>query len=159
MPYEIDQHQYAKIMAELMKLPQTPTYLIPWISDYSFLRFAFPEQQVQLTLSKEKAGSSEVFQTEAFQRWVGKNNYVDSLERLTRFPQPWIYVGWTYNPVVLQLQKRLDWFGINYVKHLEQDGKLMNHLTLSWIWAHPNLALKQLEHDGPYYAFEVQIAH
>jgi len=155
MPYEIDQHEYSKTMTDLTSRYQQATYLTPWLSDYSFLRFAFPERSVKLSLSRTKYGGEESLQTEGFKRWVGEMRYVGSVESLRQLPEPWIYIGWKYNPTVVQIKKRLDWLGIQYLKALEQREGLRNHLALSWIWFHPGLSLRQVIQVGQYHAFEI----
>ena len=157
MPYEIDQHEYSKTMTELTPRYQQATYLTPWLSDYSFLRFAFPERNVKLSLSRTRDSGKEVLQTDGFKRWAGETGYIGSLESLTRLSEPWVYVGWKYNPTIGQLKKRLDWLGIDYLKNIEQREKVRNHLALSWIWSHPALALRQVIQVGPYHAFEIRM--
>jgi hypothetical protein len=83
---------------------------------------------------------------------------VDSLQLLIPLSRPWIYVGWTYNPVVLELKKRLQLLGIDYMKNLGRNEKLLNHLTQSWVWSHPHLVLRPVAQVGSYYAFKVQIS-
>lgn len=159
VPYEIDQNQYLKIMAGLIQRYPNATYLIPWLSDYSFLRFAFPKQDIKLSWSKGRAEGEKIFPNKSFRHWVGEKNYVDSLELLNQLPRPWIYIGWTYNPAVLNLKKRLRWFGVDYLKEIEQQEGLQDHITLSWIWSDPDLKLKQIAQLGLYKAFEIQQEH
>ncbi|MGH8653496.1 MAG: hypothetical protein ACREYE_15620 [Gammaproteobacteria bacterium] len=104
MPYELDQRQFAKTMTELVQRYGEATYICLWISDYSFLRFAFPHQGLRLALSEVDPEDRGVFHTEGFQRWVGDNRYIGSLTVLKQAREPWIYIGWTFNPVVLQLE-------------------------------------------------------
>lgn len=159
VPYEIDQNQYLKIMTGLIHRYPSATYLIPWLSDYSFLRFTFPKQDIRLSWSKGRSEGEEIFPNEAFRHWVGEKNYVDSLELLNQLPRPWIYVGWTYNPAVINLKERLQWFGIDYLKEIEQQEGLQDHIALSWIWSNPALRLKQIAQVGLYRAFEIQQEH
>lgn len=154
MIYEIDQYHYTKAMAELTHQYQGATFLVPWISDYGFLRFAFPEQQVKLSWSK--ANSDNISLPRAIRHWVGADSYVGSFARLSPLPQPWIYMGWTYNPTLVQLQKRLEGLGMESLRHLVQYEGLKNHLTLSWIWSHPALVRRQVLRSGPYHGFELR---
>lgn len=159
VPYEIDQNQYLKIMAGLIQRYPNATYLIPWLSDYSFLRFAFPKQDIRLSWSKGRTKDKKIFPNKSFRHWVGEKNYVDSLELLNQLPRPWIYIGWTYNPAVLNLRERLRWFGVDYLKEIEQQEGLQDHITLSWIWSDSALKLKQIAQFGLYKAFEIQQEH
>jgi hypothetical protein len=151
-PYEIDQWEYSRLMDKLLSSQPYATYLIPWISDYSFLRIAYPDERIYLTISKAKSGGDEFFKSKPFLWWAGEQRYVGSLDTLTSCPQPWIYTGWTYSPVILEMREMLKRVGIDSFK--ENDYK--NHLTWSWVWSHPALDLKNVAEIGPYYAFVIQ---
>jgi hypothetical protein len=147
----------AKTYARLMKTAENGgqgAYLIPWLADYCYLAFTFPERGLVLTMSRT-SGKSHVFETPEFRRWVGVGRYSGSLEAMSDIPQPWIYVGWTYNPTVLNLKERLRWFGIGYVERMETNEMLMNHLAQSWIWDHDDLSLREIAVAGRYYGFQV----
>ena len=130
------------------------TYLIPWLADYCYLAFTFPERVLVLTMSRT-SGKAHVFETREFRRWVGTGRYSGSLEGLSDIPQPWIYVGWTYNPTILTLKERLRWLRIGYLEGIESRERLMNHLAQSWIWGQDDLRLGEIAVAGRYYGFQV----
>lgn len=154
MPYEINEKDYARLMRMTEERQPGGTYLIPWLADYCYLAFTFPERVLVLTMSRT-SGKVSVFETPEFRRWVGTGRYSGSLEALLDIPQPWIYVGWTYNPTILTLKERLRWLRIGYLEGIESRERLMNHLAQSWIWGQDHLRLGEIAVAGRYYGFQV----
>jgi hypothetical protein len=67
-----------------------------------------------------------------------------------------MFVGWSYNPVMLGIRKRLDLIGLGSLATLtEKEGLRGDHRSLSWIWSEPSLSLRQLEAVGDYHGYEI----
>jgi hypothetical protein len=156
MPYEVEQEQLLGLFHRLRERAPDATYLVPWISDYSLLRFSSPRSRIQLCLSVLPGGrissTGHEGQLEpADQWWAGTDHYVGSEADLASQPRPWQYVGWTYNPAVLRLTDLFARLGL----HLSNGAKLHNHLTGSWIWSDGSVLWKLSEHSGMYYVYQV----
>jgi len=154
MPVELSEGDYNRLMARLAAREVTATYLAPWLSDYCYFSFAFPERRVVLVMS-ETYGTGKVFETAQFLRWVGPERYAGSAASLDKLPRPWIYVGWSYNPTVVRLKNRLASLGLAGLAPVDERRQLLDHLTPSWIWSATDLRLVPLDHENLYHAFEV----
>lgn len=158
MPFEIDQNQYSKMMKELKSRYPDATYVIPWLTDYCFLRFAFPEYPIKFSFSEANHGMNEVFRSPEFHQWVGEANYVGDIEKLNSLTAPLIYVGWEFSLPVIRLESQLKALGIGFYKNVRERNKLRNHLAVSWVWYHPELKLTRISEIGPYQAFSISIS-
>jgi hypothetical protein len=152
MPYEIDEKDYTRLMEMAEARQPGSAYLVPWQADYCYLAFTFPERVIVLTQGRT---TERGFKNPEFRRWVGAGRYAGSLEELSAVPQPWVYIGWTYNPTVLALKERLRWLRIGYIARIELDERLRNHLEQSWIWDQDDLRLREIAMIGRYYGFQV----
>jgi hypothetical protein len=157
MPYELNQRQYAQLVEHLEQGHPRAALLTSWITDYCFLRFAFPDEDVRLAYSKpHNSARQKGLANAGFHAWVGERRYVASPEDLTSLPKPRIFVGWSYNPVMLAIRKRLDLIGLGGVATLSaKEGLRGDHRSLSWIWSDPSLSLRLLQVVGPYQAYEI----
>jgi hypothetical protein len=155
MPYLINENDYARLIQMTEKQRSGGTYLVPYMADYCFLTFVYPERPLVLTMSRTRSENGRVFETAGFRQWVRPGRYSGSLETLSDIPQPWIYVGWTYNPSVLALKERLHPLGIGYIERIETNLKLRNHLEQSWIWGNKDLRLRGIAGVGNYYGYRV----
>jgi hypothetical protein len=155
MPYSINENDYARLIGTTEKQRRGGTYLTAYVADYCFLTLTFPERMFVLTMNRTRKGRVRVFETPEFQRWVRAGRYSGSLKELSSHPQPWIYVGWTYNPSVLALKARLRWLGIRYIERIETNEKLRNHLAQSWIWDNNDLRLQQIAAVENYQSYQV----
>jgi hypothetical protein len=154
MPYEVQQEQLLTVFHRLQQQKPGATYLVPWISDYSLLRFSGPAARVDLCLSVLPGGRistrGHTGQLGAADRWwAGADHYVGSKDVLLKQPRPWRYLGWTYNPANVALVRWLGRLGLPIPK----GGKLHNHLAGSWIWLDPTLGRQLVEHSGLYYVY------
>jgi hypothetical protein len=153
MVYEIREDQYSRLVQD-PRAPASTTFVTPWLSDFCFLSFAFPSERVALSLS-DSYGTDRVFSSQEFRRWIGTREYVGDLQQLRALPRPWLYVGWDFSPTVRAIDDRLRLLGIRYLDDPGRDGRLLNHLTPSWIWTSDALELKPTAAVGPYRAFEI----
>ncbi len=156
MPYEVHQQDYVRIISHLSQKHPEPSYLIPWLSDYAFLSYAFPQHRIRFALSNEKLNDPAYFLSPGFEHWVGKGNYVGGLDTLTRLPHPWIYIGWTFNPAVIHLRDLANSSGVPIPQSIEELEGLRNHLEQSWIWNNPALELSEVAQLGQYHAFIIK---
>ncbi|HER62443.1 MAG TPA: hypothetical protein ENO11_00490 [Desulfobacteraceae bacterium] len=157
MIYEHDQHQYSRMHRELKNRFPEAVYLVPWVSDYSFLRFAFPEEKIKLAWSPEGYETLDFFRSQSYLRWAGgREMYIDSPERLASLGGEALYVGWRYNPPAVRLKKKMLWLQNKYVKDVEVSEGLKNHLAQSWLWESPLVELKPVLTVEPYEAFSVE---
>ena len=157
MPYEVEQGHLLALFQKRDAQRPRPTYLVPWISDFSLLRFTHPDAPVELCLSNlpgtrfsrpgEGSGLSP-----ADDWWAGAGHYVGSRAILARSPEPWEYIGWTYNPAALRLQRLLAVVGL--APRLP-GAELHNHLTGSWIWHDSTLRLTPIDQVGQYHVYQV----
>jgi hypothetical protein len=158
MPYEVEQARLLEFFRILHARAPDATYLIPWIADYSLLRFSFPDARIELCCSNIPA--SRRFQpgyegplTQPDQWWAGADHYVGSRSALVQRPRPWYFVGWTYNPAALRLQQLL---GTLSLERLVLKGpRLHNHLAGSWIWNDRSVTLSPSDRLGQYFAYEL----
>jgi hypothetical protein len=162
MPYEVDQSRLNAVMDELERTAPGGTYLVPWISDYAYLRVAFPDRPVRLSISAipgtrytalDRSGPMALDD----QWWAGTERYVGSPLALSREPQPWYYIGWTYGPSLLQLRESLALIGVHWADDPQGAG-WHNHLVGSWIWWDPRLLLTPAQRAGQYQVFRVRAA-
>ena len=156
MPYEVEQGQLLSLFHRLQAQTPGATILLPWISDYSLLRFSSPASRVDLSLSEMPGSriSADRYRGQlpaADRWWAGADRYVGSEKRLAAEPHPWEYVGWTYNPADLKLLGILARLGFQP----PSGARLHNHLTGSWIWSDPRLSLQLSLRSGPYYVYQV----
>ena len=156
MPYEVEQGQLLSLFHRLQSQTPGATYLLPWISDYSLLRFSSPGSRVELCLteipgSRISAAAHREQLPAADRWWAGANRYVGSKAGLLPEPRPWEYIGWTYNPADLKLLGILSRLGFNP----PSGAKLHNHLAGSWIWADPGLSRKLWLRAGQYYVYQI----
>jgi hypothetical protein len=158
MPYEVEEGRLLALVGELQGSAPGATYLVPWSTDYSLLRFALPEANIALCLTATPgsrlamAGQTGPLSS-ADQWWAGKDRYVGSRSELDRRPRPWIYIGWELNPAALRLKALLEVAGLERL--LLSGPSLHNHLAGSWIWYDRSLQLVPREHRGRYYVYEV----
>jgi hypothetical protein len=160
MPYEVDQRELATVMTRLEKVAPGGTYLVPWFSDYAFLRVAFPNDRVLLCISplpgSRYTGNGHTRDMPAEDRWwVGTGNYVGSRAALDPAQHPWYYIGWTYSPSLLRLRQAFATLGIHWARDPERAG-WHNHLAGSWIWRNPRLSLTPVARQGQYLVFRVR---
>ncbi len=64
-------------------------------------------------------------------------------------------MGWDYNPTVRAIDLRLRFVGAHYLDDPVRRGRLLNHLTPSWIWTSASLKLNPIATRGAYQAFEI----
>jgi hypothetical protein len=159
MPFEVQQSQLLGLLEALNARHPHGTYLLPWVSDYSLLRFTFPGRPIELSLSRTPEsrypGSDGVGPIiEADQWWTGRGHYVASRSDLERRPQPWLYIGWTYNPAALRIEKVLDGLGLKQPSGVGA-RQLHNHLAASWVWYDSSLTLTPTDSLGQYRAYRL----
>jgi hypothetical protein len=159
MPSEVDQGILARLVGGLAQRHPQGTILVPWTSDYCFLRFALPHARVRLAMT--------ALPTSRYhghgrwgplplrdQQWAGTAGYVGTRRVLNRFAEPWYYVGWSYNPVMLRVRRLLGTAGVHLLDDPHRTG-WHDHLTGSWIWTDPGLLLRPVASAGQYRVFEV----
>lgn len=159
MPFEVDQAPLLALFHSLEARSPDASFLIPWTSDYSLLRFSFPAATIALTLSntpvsREYQPGSAVSLSAADRWWAGSGHYVGSRAQLNRFPRPWRYIGWTFNPPAVRLQRLLGTVGLHPA--LAKAGGLHNHLAGSWVWLDPGLSWSSGYQLGQYHAYEIR---
>jgi len=157
MPYELNQRQYGQLVERLAHADPGGTLLTSWITDYCFLRFAFPDEDVRLAYSESRNSAVQtVLASAGFNAWVGGGRYVASRQDLGPLAEPRIFVGWSYNPVMLAIRERLDLIGLGGLATLSaKEGLRGDHRSLSWIWSDRSLSLRLLQVVGPYQAYEI----
>lgn len=148
-PYEINQREYVQAMSEVRLHQPDATVIIPWISDYAFLRFAYPDDPVKLSLT---AG---VVDNSAFESFIGVGNYIGQHEALNLLSDPLVYIGWSYNPVIIHLRDDLAHLGIVYIEDVEASA-LKDHRAQSWMWNDPTLSFVLDQSFGMYEVYDVQ---
>jgi hypothetical protein len=159
MPSELDQASLGDLIGRLTAQHPTATIIVPWASDYSFLRFVFPHARVRLAMSampssRYTAQGRWGEMPPVDQAWASPARYIGAMPALDRSSGPWYYVGWTYNPVMLRVRGLLRDVGV----HLLDDPRRIgwhDHLTGSWIWADPRLALQAIGGEGQYEVFRI----
>lgn len=159
MIYEHDQQEYLSLYRELQDEYRQPTFLVPWVSDYAFLRFAFPGDDINLTWSPAGHETIPFFRSRAFLAWAGgEDRYVGSPAQLDFTGSELLYIGWRYNQPAVRLKRKILWLRNRYVNDMEASEGLKNHLTKSWIWASDKMELEPVLTRGHYEAFIVSKA-
>lgn len=158
MPYEVEQSSLLALVRTMQTRDPGSTALIPWISDYSLLRFAEPGAPVELCVSNLPGSRlstdghvGPLSGADAW--WAGAGHYVGSRAALSREPRPWEYIGWTYNPAVLDLLHLLGQAGLG--SRVLSDATLHNHLSESWVWHDPSLKRRLVRRRGEYYVYQL----
>ncbi|HEX5387341.1 MAG TPA: glycosyltransferase family 39 protein [Gemmatimonadales bacterium] len=167
MPYELNQRELTGAVEPLVAAgpaatpAATPagTVLVPWTSDYGFLRIAFPRLNVVLCLSETNDSDYHWRGRPGPMRprdgaWAGPGRYAGSRAELARLPGPWYYVGWTYNRPVLRARALLRRVGSHYLDDFSRRD-LHSHLAGSWIWYDPALTLTPVARVGQYSVYRV----
>ena len=159
MPFEIQQGQLIRLFETVHARYPHGTYVIPWASDYSLLRFTFPDAPIALSLSQTPesryAGSGTIGPIDqADQWWAGRDHYLASHADLARRPQPWIYVGWRFNPTALRIESLLDRLHLGRPSGVDHH-LYHNHLAGSWVWYDSSLTLHPADSLGQYLAYRV----
>jgi hypothetical protein len=159
MPFEVRQSQLLSLMKRVHARNPGGTYLLPWASDYSLLRVSFPDWAIDLCLSRTPESRYVVSHSvapmdPADEWWAGQDHYVGSLRELRRSSHPWLYLGWTYNPVALRLARLLS------VVHLSRVGAqgrhdLHSHLAGSWVWYDSSLSRVPQDSLGQYRVYRL----
>jgi hypothetical protein len=162
MPSELDQANLAGLVGRLVQRHPIATILVPWSSDYCFLRFVLPRARVRLVMSampsaRYQGGGHWGEMPPSDQAWVEPARYVGSRPALDRASGPWYYVGWTFNPVMLRVRGLLREIGIHTLDDPRRVG-WHDHLSASWIWGDPRLRLRAAGGAGQYEVFQVVVA-
>jgi dolichyl-phosphate-mannose-protein mannosyltransferase len=162
MPFEVRQNRLLQLFEQVHARNPGATYLLPWASDYSILRVSFPDLPVELCLSRTPESrymASENSDTiapmdPADQWWVGRDHYIGASEDLSRRSQPWLYLGWTYNPAALRLISLL---GALHLSRAATSGShsLHSHLAGSWVWYDRSLTLVPVDSLSQYRAYQI----
>jgi len=157
MPWEVDETSLTRVVQELSQEHPQATILVPWASDYCFLRYRFPALRVRLAMSALPASrypSQGRWGAIApiDQRWAGAARYVGSMSSLAQTPAPWYYVSWSYNPVMLQVRALLEDLDIHALGDPHRTG-WHDHRAGSWIWTDARLAHREIGGAGQYEVF------
>ena len=100
MPYEVSQSKLLTVFEEFHRRDPRATYLVPWTSDYSLLRFVFPSANIVLCLTGSP-GSRQGMRGDRGplsapdQWWAGANHYVGTDSALVGRAEPWSALGGT----------------------------------------------------------------
>jgi hypothetical protein len=156
MPYEVEQAQLLALFDRQDARTPGGTLLIPWISDYSLLRFTHPASPIAFCLSNEPgmrlSHPGEAVRLDAADRWWAEpDHYVGDRAALTARPKPWIYLGWDYSPPALRLRRLLQQVGLG----AGAGPTLHNHLAGSWIWQDSTITRTLIDRQAQYRAFEL----
>ncbi len=162
MPYEVEQSQLLALFDRQEARSPGGTVLIPWISDYSLLRFAHPMSRIGFCLSNERGmrlsrPGEDVRLNAADRWWAEPDHYVGDRAALALEPKPWIYLGWHYSPPALRLQELLQHVGLGGGG--ATGPKLHDHLAGSWIWQDSTITRTPVDSQGQYHAFELGSRH
>ena len=155
MPYELNQKKYNELISKIEDESSTPTFLVPWISDFCFLKYIFPHKNIHLTWSSKHGQYHDFFHLPMFIKWAGGEDYVGSKEKFDRLSQPILYVGWRYNQPALEIKKKMMWLKNRYIDSVEVREGLKNHLEESWMWKSPELTFTPHISVEPYESFLV----
>ncbi|MFO7667390.1 MAG: hypothetical protein R6V76_12275 [Desulfobacterales bacterium] len=153
--YEIDQKQFRKIVSDVYKHEPRATLILPWITDYCFLKFVYPDKQIRSSITTfSRTGENKSFiQSDAFQWWIGRNNHVSTSEELKNQSKPWIYIGRSFSPAREKLYEYLSFLHIN--SFMQRTGDDIP-LSASWIWNNADLKLDISHTQGPYNAYRIE---
>jgi hypothetical protein len=158
MPYEVSQARLLETFKGLHSRAPGATYLVPWTSDFSLLRFAFPRANVVLCLTGSAASRHGMTGARGplsapDQWWAGTGHYVGTDSALAGRPEPWYYIGWERNPSALRLQRLLEHLGLGGL--MREGPELHNHLEESWIWSDDSWRLIPQGQVAQYHVYEV----
>jgi Dolichyl-phosphate-mannose-protein mannosyltransferase len=158
MPYEVSQGRLLETFKAFHSRAPGATYLVPWTSDYSLLRFAFPRANVVLCLTGSAASRHGMTGARGplsapDQWWAGAGHYAGTDSALVGRAEPWYYIGWDRNPSALQLQRLLGYVGLGAL--MRRGPELHNHLEESWIWSDDSWRLIPRAQVAQYHVYEV----
>lgn len=152
--YEIDQRQLKKIVSDVYKNEPQATLILPWVTEYCFLRFAYPDKPIRSAITTLPGAQDYSFvQTDPFKWWIGRNNHVSTLEELMNESGPWIYIGRSFSPA---REKLYEYLSLMRMNSLMQRRVGNEPLSLSWIWNDENLKLNLVQRQGPYNAYRIE---
>ncbi len=152
--YEIDQKQFKKIVSDVFKHEPQSTLILPWVTDYCFLKFVYPDKTIRSAITRLPGTQEDnlFVKTGAFQWWIGKNNHISSHEELLIQSKPWIFIGRPLSPAREKLYSYLELLGLNRL--MQRSGE-HHPLASSWIWDHAALKLDLYRKQGPYNAYRI----
>jgi hypothetical protein len=158
MPYEVDQERLMAAVGQLQRTAPDGSILVPWISDWAFIRVVFPRATALLCISAAPAGRYTGegrfgAMPPADRWWPGPRSYVGTRSALMQEPGPWFYIGWTFSPYLIRLHQMLEPLGIRWADPRRVGGH--DHLAGSWVWNDGGLSLRQIEQHGQYHVFRV----
>ena len=155
MPSEHDQDAYQAIMDRDIESGNDAQYLVPWVSDYSLLRFMYPDQNIYMVMDWAYDGDEDFFYSQPFRRWIGPSRYLADKNDLGPLAYPWRYVGWDYSPVIKRIQSIATKVGLS-AEGIKEGQK--NHLSLGWPWHEEQLIKKRMLSDGHYEIYALMLA-
>jgi len=154
--YDIDQRELKTIVADVYKHEPDATIISPWVTEYCFLRFVHPDKKIRTSVSSlTGTGNNDYLKTPSFQWWIGDNNHVPTLEKLTKESKPLIYIGRSFSPAREKLYQYMSMLGMS---SFMQRNVGSDRMSLSWMWSYRDLLLQLIQKQGPYDAYRVEFA-
>ncbi len=154
MPYEINERDYRQTIAEIDSIQGKPAFIVPWITDYLFLRFVYPDHHIYLSYEANSHDGREPVWID----WIGSQNYVGDMLALNRIEKKnLVFIGWDYNPVVKKLSSVFKDLGLEGLAKKIQAVPMRNHLEESWLWRNPQITMVPIIKRGQYSSFEITV--
>jgi hypothetical protein len=153
MTHEVRIDRMQRLIARLDRLHPDRNYAIltPYTySDFSYLRFVYPDRPVYTVQSEFNRSSSnwEYYSERVIRDIAG----LKALEVETL-----IYLGFHENPAVENLRRLVDWIRLPILRAALEQKRFQDHLTLSWMWTDPGLVFGEPLAEGHYRAYPVRI--
>jgi hypothetical protein len=152
--YQIDQSQFKQMVSSLYEREPKTTLITPWVTDYCFLRFVYPEKTILCSISRLGYVDPEFFTSETFRWWIGEKNQLLTAEKLESKTKPWIYIGRSFSPARERLYKYLSSIRLQQFMQRRVDND-DQPLQMSWIWDTTLLTRTHIQQHGPYSAYEI----
>ncbi len=154
--------QLDTVLTRLDRLYGRPDYVIltSWsYTDFHYLRFVYPNREVYNvdTTGLFEADSPEANEYRAYEDRYYPGRMIRTPEKLVALNTDLVYLGFEENFSVANLRTIIRSLpGISLESQLDK-MTFINHLSLSWMWEHPQLVfLEQIRH-GHYITYNVEV--
>jgi hypothetical protein len=163
MSHEVRVDQFQVVLARLDRLFGNADYAIltPWsYTDFHYLRFVYPDRPVYSVYATSSPGNVLTVKKNpnSFEDHYYAGRMIRTLEELEGIPNAeLVYVGFEENFPVANLRAIACAVPAISLDTLIEKMSFLNHLSLSWMWDHPQLVFSEIVRYGHYVAYDVKI--
>jgi len=161
MSHEVRMDQLETMISELDLLYGASNYAIltPWpYTDFHYLRFVYPERAVYNVHTRglhPRPFDKDRYQ--ALEDRYYRGHMIRTVEDLASLKGNLIYLGFEENFSVANLRTIVRALPLVNLDDQFRKMKFLNHMSLSWMWRHPQVELSEQLRHGHYIAYCVKV--